>query len=174
MARRSGEATFAHVEPAVPPMLYDAFKFLHVLGIVLLVGNVIVTAFWKVFANRTGNPQVIAFGQRLVTITDFVFTAGGIVLVYAGGFGAAWAHGLDPFAGWLGWGQTAVPDLGRDLGRRSWCPAQIRMARLAHRFAADGAIPDAYWRDNRRWLAWGVLSVCPLIAGLWVMVAKPA
>jgi uncharacterized membrane protein len=153
-------------------MLYDAFKVLHLLGIVLLVGNVIVTAFWKVFANRTGNPQVIAFGQRLVTITDFVFTAGGIALVYAGGFGAAWAHDLDPFAGWLGWGQLLFLMSG-GIWLAVLVPAQIRMARLAHRFAAGGAIPAAYWRDNRRWLVWGVFSVLPLLAGLWVMVAKP-
>jgi uncharacterized membrane protein len=153
-------------------MLYDAFKSLHILGIVLLVGNVLVTAFWKVFANRTGHPQVIAFGQRLVTITDFVFTVGGIALVYAGGFGAAWAHGLDPFVGWLGWGQVLFLTSG-GIWIAVLVPAQIRMAKQAHRFAEDGAIPDTYWQDNRRWLVWGIVSVLPLIAGIWVMVAKP-
>ncbi|ALK08609.1 DUF2269 family protein [Blastochloris viridis] len=153
-------------------MLYDAFKTLHIFGIIALVGNVGVTAFWKVFANRTGNPQVIAFSQRLVTITDFVFTAGGIVLVYLGGFGAAWASGLDPFKGWLLWGQILFLVSG-GIWIAVLVPAQIRMAKLAQRFAAGGDIPDAYWRDNRRWLVWGVVSVCPLLVGIWVMVAKP-
>lgn len=153
-------------------MLYDAFKSLHILGIVLLVGNVLVTAFWKVFADRTGQPAVIAFGQRLVTITDFVFTAGGIALVYLGGFGAAWANGLDPFTGWLGWGQMLFLASG-GIWIAVLVPAQVRMAKLARGFANGGPIPDVYWRDNRRWLVWGIVSVLPLIAGIWVMVSKP-
>ena len=88
-------------------MLYDALKSLHIVGVVILLGNVTITAFWKAFADRTNNPVVIAFGQRLVTITDFVFTGSGGVIFVVGGFGAAWVGGLDPFAtGWLVWGQV--------------------------------------------------------------------
>ena len=50
--------------------MYATFKFLHVLGAIILVGNVTVTAVGKVFADRTHDARVVAFGQRLVTITD--------------------------------------------------------------------------------------------------------
>ncbi len=63
---------------------------MHLFGVVLLVGNVIVTLVWKLGADRTGEPSVIAFGQRLVTLTDWWFTLGGVVLILIGGFGAAW------------------------------------------------------------------------------------
>ncbi|MEZ5842074.1 MAG: DUF2269 family protein, partial [Hyphomicrobiales bacterium] len=65
-------------------MSYEAYKSIHVLGVVLFLGNIIITGFWKAFADRTGNPVVIAFGQRLVTITDWIFTFGGVVLVVFG------------------------------------------------------------------------------------------
>ena len=68
---------------------YTAFKIVHMLGVVLFLGNIIVTGFWKAIADRTGNPAVIAFAQRLVTLTDWIFTAGGVALVLAGGFGMA-------------------------------------------------------------------------------------
>ena len=55
-------------------VIYPVLKFLHVLGVILLVGNVTVTAVWKVFADRTHNAVVVAFGQRLVTITDWFLT----------------------------------------------------------------------------------------------------
>jgi uncharacterized membrane protein len=53
---------------------YLFLKSLHILGIILLLGNLIVTAWWKLMANRTKNPSIIAFAQRQVTLTDFVLT----------------------------------------------------------------------------------------------------
>jgi uncharacterized membrane protein len=43
--------------------MYALFKTLHIIGVVILVGNVTITAFWKVFADRTGNAQLIAHAQ---------------------------------------------------------------------------------------------------------------
>ncbi|ALK09912.1 DUF2269 family protein [Blastochloris viridis] len=154
-------------------MLYDALKSLHIVGVVLLLGNVTITAFWKAFADRTGDPAVIAFGQRLVTITDFVFTGSGGVIFLAGGFGAAWAGGLDPFApGWLLWGQVLFVVSGA-IWVGILIPAQIRLSKAARCFAAGGSIPDSYWRDSRLWLTWGIIACLPLVAAIWVMVAKP-
>ncbi len=154
-------------------MLYDVFKLLHVVGVVVLVGNVTVTAFWKVFADRTGEPRLIAHAQHMVTVTDWVFTLGGIVLIYGGGFGAALVAGLDPFEpGWLLWGQLLFAVSGV-IWLGVLVPAQIRQARQARAFAAGGAIPEAYRRDGRRWLVWGIVATVPLVAAIWVMVAKP-
>lgn len=49
---------------------YLLIKSLHLLGVILFVGNIIVTGWWKVMADRTGNPAIIAFAQRQVTLTD--------------------------------------------------------------------------------------------------------
>ena len=53
---------------------YLLAKSLHIFGAVLFLGNIIVTALWKVMADRTRNPAIVAYSQRLVTITDFAFT----------------------------------------------------------------------------------------------------
>ena len=88
-------------------MSYAAWKFVHVLGVVLLVGNVTVTSVWKVFADRTGEPRTIAFAQRLVTGTDWAFTGSGIVLMIGGGYGMALGAGFAlTGAGWLLWSQV--------------------------------------------------------------------
>jgi uncharacterized membrane protein len=65
-------------------MSYDAFKVVHLAGVVIFLGNIIVTAMWKVLADRTGDPRIIAYAQRLVTITDWIFTAGGAALIVLG------------------------------------------------------------------------------------------
>ena len=43
------------------PDTYTTIKLVHIAGAVLLLGNIIVTAWWKVMADRTGNPSIIAF-----------------------------------------------------------------------------------------------------------------
>ena len=66
-------------------MSFEAFKVVHLFGVILFLGNVIVTGVWKVLADRTGEPRVIAYAQRLVTLTDWIFTAGGVALILIGG-----------------------------------------------------------------------------------------
>lgn len=71
---------------------YLILKSLHIVGAVIFLGNIIVTGWWKVMADRTGDPKIIAFAQRQVTFTDFVFTAGGAALTLATGVGNAMIH----------------------------------------------------------------------------------
>ncbi|EJW13112.1 hypothetical protein A33M_0604 [Rhodovulum sp. PH10] len=154
-------------------MLYDVFKVIHVVGVVVLVGNVTVTAFWKVFADRNGDPRVVAFGQRLVTITDWVFTVGGIVLIFVGGYGAAFAAGMNPFgSAWLNWGQGLFVASGL-IWLGILIPAQIRLARVARTFEKGGEVPEDYWRIGRRWLFWGIVATFPLVGAIAVMILKP-
>jgi uncharacterized membrane protein len=63
-------------------MDYQLLKMLHILGAIIFVGNIMVTALWKAMADLTKEPKVVAFGQRLVTLTDFVFTGIGAGLVF--------------------------------------------------------------------------------------------
>jgi len=39
--------------------------------VVAFLGNIIVTGWWKLMADRTRDPRVIAFAQRQVTTTDY-------------------------------------------------------------------------------------------------------
>ena len=152
--------------------MYALYKFLHVLGVILLVGNVTVTSVWKVFADRSGAPATIAFAQRLVTGTDWAFTGGGALLVMVGGYGMVLESGLAPFGtGWMLWSQVAFLVSGI-LWLAVLLPIQVRQARLTRRHAADRAMPGAYRALSRRWLVWGVTATVPLAAALWMMLAK--
>lgn len=152
---------------------YYIFKFLHYTGVILLVGNITVTAVWKVFANRSQDPVIIAFGQRLVTGTDFGLTIPGIVLTMVGGYGAVWLLGYSlAEPAWLLWSQVLFV-----LAGLIWLcilvPIQVRQARLARAFAGGGTVSEEYRRLSRRWIGWGLVSTVPLVAVMWLMVAKP-
>jgi uncharacterized membrane protein len=154
-------------------LTYTTFKSIHMLGIVLFLGNIIVTGLWKSFADRTQNPVVIGFAQRLVTVTDWVFTFGGVILLVIGGYGMANVAGLDlRSTSWLVLGQGIFLASGV-IWVAILIPIQIRQARLAHDFENGGEIPALYWRLNRHWLFWGILATVIPLANLYVMVAKP-
>jgi uncharacterized membrane protein len=153
--------------------MYEFFKGLHILGLVLMAGNVTVTAFWKVFADRTCKTQLIGFAQWLVTVTDFTFTLTGGFLMVLGGYGAAISGNLPLFSThWLAYGQLMMAVSGA-IWVGILVPIQIRQARSARDFAIIGEVPDSYKKDSRTWLIWGLISTVPLTLGLYFMVAKP-
>lgn len=151
---------------------YLVLKSLHVLGAVLFVGNIIVTGWWKVQADRTRHPAIVAFAQRQVTLTDWIFTFGGAGLVVVGAYANVYLHDLPLDAPWLFWGQVMFFASGV-LWVAILIPLQIRLARLARGFAGGGAIPDEYWRLNRIWLRVGILATVLPAANLYFMVLKP-
>ena len=150
------------------------FKFLHYLGIILLAGNITVTAVWKVFADRNGNWRIVQFGQRLVTGTAFGLTIPGIVLTMVGGYGTLWVQGYSLFEpAWLLWSQILFVAAGC-IWLFILVPIQIRQARLANQWTGQEGVTEDYRRLSRRWITWGLISTVPLTAVLWLMVAKPA
>lgn len=152
---------------------YLTLKMLHLLGVVIFLGNIIVTGWWKFMADRTRRPEIIAFAQRQVTLTDFVFTAGGAALLLVAGWGNALLHGMDIFeVRWLSWGFWLFT-LSGVLWVTILIPVQIKQARLARQFESGGNIPQDYWRLGRIWLVVGSIATLLPAINLYWMVFKP-
>ena len=153
-------------------MSRDAWLTLHILGVVLFLGNIIVTAVWKMLADRTRNPPVVAYAQRLVRITDIVFTGTGVVLIvvpgqvlsgdYGGVFGPLWLT--------LGWSLFVASGV---IWIGVLVPIQFMQERLARRFADGGTIPDRYWTLGRYWAIFGTVATILPLFNLYLMVFKP-
>jgi len=152
--------------------MYSMLKFLHVLGVVVLIGNVTITAFWKVYTDRTGDGPLVAHAQKAVIVADWLFTLPAIALILIGGYGMVLHAGINPLEGaWLIWGQVLFL-LSGGIWLGILVPAQIRQARAARAFAKGEPIPESYRRDGRLWLVWGIIATVPLIAATFVMLAK--
>ena len=153
--------------------MYAVFKSLHIIGVVVLLGNVTITAFWKVLADRTSDARLIAHAQHGVTVADWIFTLAGIVLVLVGGYGAAVVAGLSVTTlRWLVIGELLFAGSGL-VWLAVLVPIQIRQARMARMLAPDAVLTSLYRRDSRKWLVWGIIATVPLVAAIYVMVAKP-
>ncbi|HIP22162.1 MAG TPA: DUF2269 family protein [Rhodobacteraceae bacterium] len=156
---------------------YSTLKIIHMFGIIVFLGNIIITGWWKTLADKTGDYRIIAFAQRQVTLTDWIFTLGGVVLVLLGGLGMV-AHlnenVMDEIHStkWLGWGYYLFL-----LSGVIWVviliPLQIIQAKMARKFAKTGDIPERYWLYGKLWLYFGILAILIPLVNLYWMVFKP-
>ncbi|MGH3083105.1 MAG: DUF2269 family protein [Gaiellaceae bacterium] len=151
-------------------MSRDTWLVLHIFGVVIFLGNIIVTAVWKVLADRTRDPAVVSYAQRLVTITDIAFTATGATLIAVSGGAMA-----DDFGGvtgepWLTWGVVLFVASGV-IWVTVLIPIQVLQSRLTRTF--DDEIPNGYWRLARLWYVFGALATALPLVNIYLMVAKP-
>jgi uncharacterized membrane protein len=152
---------------------YLLLKSVHILGVVLFLGNIIITGWWKIMADRTKNKQIIAFAQRQVTLTDYVFTLGGVLLVLATGIGNAILHELNYLSiKWLAWGYWLFIASGV-IWVAILLPIQIKQAKMAKQFSEQEPIPEQYWKLGNLWIIFGTLATLLPLANLYWMVFKP-
>lgn len=152
---------------------YLLLKSLHLFGIVIFLGNIIVTGWWKVMADKTHNPVIIAFAQRQVTLTDYVFTFGGVFLVAGTGIGNAVLHNMDYYTTkWLAWGYWLFIASGL-IWVFILIPVQIKQAKMAKQFVEGKEIPALYWKLGKIWIIFGTLATILPLLNLYWMVFKP-
>lgn len=152
---------------------YLWLKSLHLLGVVLFLGNIIVTGWWKAMADASKNPVIIAFAQRQVTLTDVVFTAGGALILLVGGMVNIGLHNISPALTWLRWGMGLFV-LSGGIWAVVLIPTQIEQATLAKTFTQNSVIPQRYWLLCRRWYIWGLIATVLPLCNLYWMVFKTA
>lgn len=143
---------------------------LHILGACLFIGNIVVSALWKVAADRSGDYAVIRFATRLVNLTDGVFTGAGATLLLVTGHLLAKQYGGVLAQGWILWSYILF-GLSGAIWLAVLVPIQFKQARLL-RLAQAGVVPDAYHRLARLWWGAGLLATALPLPALYLMVAK--
>lgn len=151
---------------------YLLLKSFHIFGVVIFLGNIIVTGFWKVLADKTKDWRVIAFSQRLVTYTDIFFTTVGVLIIIYTGPMMAKNYGNYLHVKWIAWGLSLFI-----LSGIIWVviliPMQVILHRMANQFKLTQSIPEKYWHYEKIWIIFGTIAtILPLINLYW-MVFKP-
>jgi len=150
-----------------------ALKSLHILGTSLFLGNIIVSAFWKVLADRTGNYSVIRFATRLVNVTDAVFTGlGATLLLITGHILAAKNYGGIISNDWILWSYVLFGMSGA-IWIAVLVPIQFKQAQIL-RLSPSEEIPEKYYRLARLWSFAGVTATLLPLPAIYLMVSKGA
>lgn len=153
---------------------YLVMKTIHLLAVVLFLGNVTIGVFWKLYGDRSGDPRIMAHTMAGIIRADHWFTIPAAILLVVFGFGAAGSGHISLGSPWIVWSIVLVVISALAFAIKLG-PLQKRMLAVA-RDASDGSGFDnaAYARLSRSWTLWGtVATVAPIIA-LVLMVLKPA
>ena len=155
--------------------MYLALKTLHLLSVVIFLGNIITGIFWKAHADRTGDPRLMAHALDGIIRSDRWFTMPGVfgILVF-GVLGAIVGHLPLLRTPWILQGIVLFSLSGIAFGVQV-APLQVRLRALAQAGASGGEWDKAqYHRLSRRWELWGLFAIVAPLAAFALMVFKPS
>jgi uncharacterized membrane protein len=148
--------------------------FLHVLGAVLFLGNIVTGAFWKVRAHY-GKQDLMAIHLTVknIMLADYVFTIPGILLLLIPGYLMAANLGYSLIA----WNWVSAALLLFSVSGLLWLfiliPLQRKMIRYSEESVKADRQTEAYKRVSKKWDIFGSIgTILPLIS-LILMVWKP-
>ncbi len=155
-------------------MIYLVVKAVHVVAVVMFLGNITTGVFWKEYADRTRDPRIIAHMLAGIIASDRLFTIPGVVLITLAGVTAALVGHIPLLrTGWVLWSIALFSLSG--VAFSLWvAPLQVRMLKLMRAGVESGA-PDwsGYHALSRRWMFWGAVALLAPAAALVLMVLKP-
>jgi uncharacterized membrane protein len=154
--------------------VYLALKTLHILAVVLFLGNIITGLFWKAHGDRTADPRIIAHTLEGIIRSDRWFTVPGVVFILGFGVAAAVLGGLPILGtGWI-WQSIVLFSVSGLAFMLQVAPLQRRMLAVAAAGIRSQRWDAAtYRRLSRRWEIWGVVAILTPLAALVLMVYKP-
>ena len=151
--------------------MFELLKSLHVLGVVVLLGNLLMAPFWRKRLALLGGPQARAAANRSVRRADLLFTLPGWVITLATGIvlsnnGGLWRNGwlhisLLLFLVWL------------VLWHVFTLRARKAMITTVDDAVTSGQAASELDQHERQWARWSYLSALVAILILILMVAKP-
>lgn len=153
--------------------MFLLLRVLHLLGVILFVGNIVTAALWKARADASGDLHAIAYAQRGVMFADYVFTVPGGVIIFVTGLWMANLSGRNIVQ--TGWLFTALILLIVSL--LIWLlellPVQRRLIRIADEAVGSGNLDPVFKALTMRWTIFGIIAALLPLVNVYLMVFKP-
>lgn len=151
-------------------MVYLILTLIHVVGVILFLGNITVGPFWKMNAERSKDPKKIADTFGGLIKADKFFTMPGVTILLIFGIGAALHGGYNLIStGWIFWSIIMLIISGVVFMMKVG-PIQKKILTLAQ---SENFNWDQYKILSKQWDVWGsIATIAPYIAVVF-MVIKP-
>lgn len=152
--------------------MYLLMKLIHVVAVILFLGNVITGLFWKAHADRTKDLRFITHTMDGIIRADRWFTIPGVILITLAGIFAAVESRLPILGtGWILWSIIAFSASGIAF---AWKVAPLQKELLALTTDADHETFDwsIYRSRSRAWELWGLFATLTPLAAVVMMVIK--
>lgn len=145
---------------------------LHLIGVVLFIGNIITAAFWKVRADSLKNPILIHNTVKNIMLADYFFTIPGIIFIIISGIVMAEQAAM-PMSGlnWLTLSLILFAVTGI-IWLTILIPLQRKMILYSSQCIECGSITKAYEHTSRYWNIFGTASTLLPVVILYLMIYK--
>lgn len=151
-------------------MTYLFWKLIHIVSVIMFLGNIITGLFWAARAHKTKDFKMIAATFNSIINSDKYFTMPGVIGITASGFIAAVNGGFPILGtGWILWGIILFTISGITFSMYV-APLQKKILRLANSGNADWV---AYEKLYKQWEVWGFVATVTPIGAVIIMVLKP-
>lgn len=151
----------------------NVWLFLHIAGVVLSIGNFIVTAFWKIRADAQKDPTVIHHSVKNVMLADYLFTLPGTILILVSGL--VMAVKADMPMGGFNWLTLSLILFG--ITGALWLfiliPVQRKMIQHSLKMMEKQEITADYQKSSFLWAVVGVTATILPIVIMYFMIMKP-
>jgi uncharacterized membrane protein len=152
---------------------YSSLKLIHLIAVMIFLGNIITGLFWMRIAVKTKDLKIIAFAMKGIIKADRYFTLPGVVVIIAGGFLAA-IYGHFPIlrTGWIFWSIIMFSISGLAFAFKV-APLQNKIYNLILNKASS---TDFNWKNFRKvymeWNIWGLIALLTPLAAFVMMTLK--
>lgn len=145
---------------------------IHIIAVVVFLGNILVGVFWKVFADRTGDAKIMAHTMDGIIKADRIFTIPGVIVIVVAGVATALAgHYSILGTGWILWGLGLFILAGIAFGPLS--RSQRAILAVAQTGLQTPEQRAEYEALSKQWAIYGNIALILPFVALIVMVLKP-
>lgn len=158
-------------------MVYNYLKLIHLISVMLFLGNIITGLFWMNIATRTKDLKLINFVIKGIIKSDRIFTIPGVIIITTGGFMGA-IYGRLPIlgTGWIFWSIIMFSISGLAFMFKV-APLQRKLYNLT--LNTTNVTNQFDWgkfkKIYKEWDIWGIIAtLTPLAAFVMMVLKKPA
>lgn len=155
--------------------IYLLLKLIHILAVIVFLGNIYTGLFWMSLATKSKNVLLIEHTMKGIIKSDRWFTIPGVIIITAGGMASAIYGGVPMLkTGWIFWPIVLFTVSGIAF---AWKVAPLQ--KKIHRLSVTGSDNENFWEDytrlNKAWETWGgIASITPLAALVMMVLKIPA
>lgn len=154
-------------------MMYLSLKVIHLLAVVVFVGNISTGFFWHAHAWRTRDPRLIAHTVQGLIRSNRALTMPSVAVLVIAGVATAMVGGVPMRTGWIVWSIVAFVVAGALFSTRVG-PLQKQLYELANAAIGGAPLDESRYADiAAKWRVWGAVAVLALVIGIALMVLKP-
>lgn len=154
-------------------MSFLLWKLLHIVSVIIFLGNITTGLFWAAHAHKTRDFGLIDSTFKGIIRSDRWFTVPGVVGIVVSGIAAAIDAKFPILAtGWILWPIILFSISGIVFG--IWvAPLQHNVVNFISTVEFSEQTWEAYEKIYKKWELWGLVSLILSVVAVVIMVVKP-